>query len=565
MTVPTPTYTDGNWGYDTFTEDGTTYARVVSYSGTGGSGVTITIPNTLGGYVVKEVGKGGSQETLWNNSTMTSNTILGPIPSTVTAINNYAFYNGVRVNMNLGAILPKNLVTIGDYAFGNGQTYSGDLILPDTVTTIGQYAFQNGGYTSIVIPAGIQSIGASAFYICRNVTNVKFKCMSAPTLGSRCFGLNSDSPSSTTKVYPVQSPNNWASSVLNSYKNTKTAFTYSALPVFEHLMLRGNKIQVDSAIRDEDGLRIKTNYALKSETGGAYQLTDVQAVFSLQSTPDYPEFPYCAVINEEGITPNTFANVVYSNEQSTSMKYMPTAISDTGCIKLYANQNVGTQTIPTISVGQEYVDLDSSQPISSPIETRNLTLISSTDTEYTGFPYKYSFPCVGATVTRTADVTFDVSDATSGNFAPVCETGAGVIYIWARGSQSSANIGYMLYYTENATVVSGTVGSDIKPIKIVNGQAVAVANNLVDVNSNQEITGLKTMKSPVSFKGNGMDLTSNTQAFGFSDINFVDDQGRTVGLLRFLQQNTIIALQFIGFNKSGQEAYWNTFAQFTRS
>lgn len=265
MAVPTPTYTEGDWGYDTYTEDGTTYARIVSYSGTGGSGVTITIPSTVGGYVVKEIGKGGSQETVFNNNTVSMNTILGPIPSTVTAINNYAFYNGIKVKMNLGQVLPNNLVTIGNYAFYNGQSYSGDLKIPDTVTTIGDYAFQSGSCTSIEIPAGIQSIGTNAFYMCSGVTNVKFKCISAPTLGSGCFGLNSDSPSSTTKNYPVQSPNNWASSVLNSYKNTKTTFTFSALPMFEHLMLRGNKIQVDSAIRDEEGVKISTNYAKKSE------------------------------------------------------------------------------------------------------------------------------------------------------------------------------------------------------------------------------------------------------------------------------------------------------------
>lgn len=55
----------------------------------------------------------------------------------------------------------------------------------------------------------------------------------------------------------------------------------------------------------------------------------------------------------------------------------------------------------------------------------------------------------------------------------------------------------------NAMTIGGTVGSDTKPIKIVDGQAVAVTNVLVDVVSNQTIDGNKKFVKPISLNDNG--------------------------------------------------------------
>ena len=52
-----------------------------------------------------------------------------------------------------------------------------------------------------------------------------------------------------------------------SLRNTSTlTITIEGAPeTYEHLLLSNNKVQVDSAIRDEDGVKIDTNYATKSE------------------------------------------------------------------------------------------------------------------------------------------------------------------------------------------------------------------------------------------------------------------------------------------------------------
>lgn len=64
----------------------------------------------------------------------------------------------------------------------------------------------------------------------------------------------------------------------------------------------------------------------------------------------------------------------------------------------------------------------------------------------------------------------------------------------------------------NATYLgssSANVGGDLKPIKIVNGQAQAVTYDLVDVSSAQNITGVKTFKANVNIGevGNAKNVT----------------------------------------------------------
>ena len=53
----------------------------------------------------------------------------------------------------------------------------------------------------------------------------------------------------------------------DSLRNTSTlTITIEGAPeIYEHLTYNSNKIQVDSTIRDGEGVRIKTNYAKKSE------------------------------------------------------------------------------------------------------------------------------------------------------------------------------------------------------------------------------------------------------------------------------------------------------------
>lgn len=221
---------------------------------------------------------------------------------------------------------------------------------------------------------------------------------------------------------------------------------------------------------------------------GNMKYTDQSVSFTANSDAYSTDYPYRATLTSPGTTATSYATVTYSGAQVSSGNYAPFCRTDADVVYLYAKTNVGTQVIPTISVGTDGTDL-TRQPISADIVARTLTLVSSSNTEVSGYPYKYSFPCAGASAQSTADVTFGLTDAASGVWAPICDTGANVIYIYAKSAQSSCSAGYQLYYSDSAVTLtpSGNVGSDTKPVKIVGGQVEAVAKDLIQINSSSNV------------------------------------------------------------------------------
>lgn len=208
-------YTDGNWQYIL---DGTD-AIITGY--TGASVDTLTIPATVGGYSVKQVGNGtallggmlirnleisegiqiigsGAFNGCTNLALTTlpsgltsignsaffgcTNLALTSLPSGVTSIGNYVFYNCTSLALTS---LPSNLTSIGISAF-NGCSNLALTYLPSGLTTIGNSAF-NGctNLTSITVPSGVTSIGNYAFYNCTNLESLIIQ--SSPTIGDNAF------------------------------------------------------------------------------------------------------------------------------------------------------------------------------------------------------------------------------------------------------------------------------------------------------------------------------------------------------------------------------------------
>lgn len=56
----------------------------------------------------------------------------------------------------------------------------------------------------------------------------------------------------------------------------------------------------------------------------------------------------------------------------------------------------------------------------------------ASDSTYSGYSYKGTVPLSGVTSTMFADVVFSPANAISGNYAPICETYNGGVYIWAK-------------------------------------------------------------------------------------------------------------------------------------
>jgi uncharacterized repeat protein (TIGR02543 family) len=105
------------------------------------------------------------------------------IPAGTTSIDPYAFkycvnLTGITINASLGFI--------------SGNGFSGlqsaiAITLPSTITTISDYGFYNCSITSITIPTSVTSIGTSAFQACPNLTSITMASATPPTLGSTVF------------------------------------------------------------------------------------------------------------------------------------------------------------------------------------------------------------------------------------------------------------------------------------------------------------------------------------------------------------------------------------------
>lgn len=126
----------------------------------------------------------------------------------LTAIPDNAFnYCGLR-----DIKIPSTVTSIGNSAFANnGFADAGELVLPDGLTSIGDSAFyrslatgKDSGFTSITIPASVESIGSQAFYNHRRLTEVTVEGTSTgdgssalTEVGSAAFGIDNYSAYAT--------------------------------------------------------------------------------------------------------------------------------------------------------------------------------------------------------------------------------------------------------------------------------------------------------------------------------------------------------------------------------
>ena len=205
---PSTVNTDGDWQY---VLDGNNNAIITKYTGAGVD--TLTIPATVGGYSVKQVGNGTAVLSNYVFNLVISNGIesIGDyafqdsdiynsisFPSSLKSIGDYAFegceYNG---SLNIGST---QLVTIGEHAFDQCDNLSGTLTLPTTLTTIGDYAFQSCWMLTgaLIIPASVTSIGNHAFGICQGFTSLTLTS-GVQTIGESAFE-NCDSMTGTLTI-----------------------------------------------------------------------------------------------------------------------------------------------------------------------------------------------------------------------------------------------------------------------------------------------------------------------------------------------------------------------------
>ena len=177
-----------------------------------------------------------SLTTIGSNAFNNSGLININIPAGVTTINNQAFsncgsltsitvdsgnpnytsddgilYNKARTTLTAapagksGSIttIPTTVTSISAYAFYNCEKITG-VTIPSTVTSIGSNAFEGcSGLTSITIPSGVTSIGSSIFNGCSNLTSISIPT-TVTSIGSQafwgCSKLTSINISSVTSI-----------------------------------------------------------------------------------------------------------------------------------------------------------------------------------------------------------------------------------------------------------------------------------------------------------------------------------------------------------------------------
>jgi hypothetical protein len=105
----------------------------------------------------------------------------------------------------------------------------------------------------------------------------------------------------------------------------------------------------------------------------------------------------------------------------------------------------GTPTAPTAAAGTNNTQVATTAFVNTAtiakqdknIYFNNVTASSWTaDSTYADFGYVCNLSCSGVTASMYAEVVFDVAQATSGNYAPVCETGSGIVKIWSATNDS---------------------------------------------------------------------------------------------------------------------------------
>ncbi len=137
----------------------------------------VTIPTTIGGYIVTEIGDRAFDGNL---------EIIGvEIPDSVTKIGDNAFENCFGLET---VIIGNGVKVIGEEAFYNCQAMK-KLSLGDSVKTIGNYAFcECVGLKSVGLPYGVVNIGSHAFSSCAGLTGIVLPD-SVTVLGNQAFSL----------------------------------------------------------------------------------------------------------------------------------------------------------------------------------------------------------------------------------------------------------------------------------------------------------------------------------------------------------------------------------------
>ena len=135
----------------------------------------------------------------------------------------------------------------------------------------------------------------------------------------------------------------------------------------------------------------------------------------------------------EGTNSNHFYRLVDYDSESATFSFNNTSMNYVIYMDLYSDAPESSATRLLTSTKTAVVNALGYTPPQK-LTFTNKTVTTSDweeDETYPDFPYKASITCTGVTADYLAQVIFNVDEVISGIYAPVNETGAGVVNIWA--------------------------------------------------------------------------------------------------------------------------------------
>lgn len=368
----------------------------------------------------------------------------------------------------------EGITVLGSQQFFGKAQYLTEIIFPSTLAEIGDYNFYPpSNLHNVRIPAGVVTIGKQAF-IYGALSEVIFEGQPT-TIKDQAF-QNTNTPMT---VYST----GWANSTTfpSSITGSVAVTFVTGVPLqYDYIKVNNRKVQVESAVRDEDGARIKTKYAKKSELfSGSYsdltdkptipdELADLTADSTHRLVTDAEKSAWNgkqdALTFDSAPTANS-TNPVTSGGVKTALDgYLPlTGGTLTGPLTLTGTNGITSNNIVFLDWKINVARLASAEmtyfvglvggatgwlKVRSKTDILNdfgindkqdkNTIVSNTavsswdsDNTYPDYPYRASIAITGVTASDMAEVVFGLDQAISGDYAPVCETYAGGVYVYS--------------------------------------------------------------------------------------------------------------------------------------
>ena len=150
------------------------------------------------------------------------------------------------------------------------------------------------------------------------------------------------------------------------------------------------------------------------------------------------EIQFASVIMDSNYGGGIFVgNLVLSNKKFSYVKFKLWSkfSSDTNSIYLQYRNAIGSLSQNTVyfnTINNQSI-VGSRGNIETSIKLSNTTVSDwVSDTTYADYPYKATIAATDVTSSMVAEVIYDVADAESGNYAPVCNTFDGGVYIYSK-------------------------------------------------------------------------------------------------------------------------------------